>query len=417
MTPTAFEPQAETITVQRWPNEGLLRWIIILVAIAMWILIAVSLIGIFYAVLLGTFFFFAHLGFIFHLRGNAIRLGPDQLPELHRRVEEIAHRVGLAKVPDAYVVQAGGSLNALATMFLGRNIIVIYSDLIDACGDNQDARDFIIAHELGHIVSGHLRSRWLLLPGLMIPFLGHAYSRACEYTSDRYGFAACDKRLTALDGLCILAAGAKQGPLVNRRSLAGQRHDLNTAWMTIGRWLSTHPPIAFRLAELDPTLVSDDEFHTAGANIRALLLLAPLAILPIALMLGMIGVSVAVEKAKKAAFQARQSGYNSPALGLTEVQVKAKRSQIKRDILTLVDAVEDYQKKAKRLPSSTDDVYAIWSAKHPNKSEPTDPFDEMRYWYEAKEGNYTFWSGGPDPDDDDDDIWYLSEDPPSQGKW
>ena len=232
----------------RWPSERPLRVLVWLAAVGLWIALAVSLVGIAYAVFLGIFFFIAHIMFITHLRGNAVRLSPDQMPELYERVAALSGRIGLRKVPDAYVVQAGGALNALATKFLRSNFIVLYSDLLEACGDNTDARDFIIAHELGHLHAGHLRLRWLLLPGLFIPFLGTAYSRACEYTCDRYGFATSTDTERALDGLCILAAGGSHGPRVNRRSLVAQRSDLNTIWMKIGHWLSTHPPIAHRLA-------------------------------------------------------------------------------------------------------------------------------------------------------------------------
>ncbi len=210
------------LKINRWASERPLLFLVWLAAIAIWILLAVSLIGIVYAALLGLFFFLAHIMFISSLRGNAVRLGPDQMPELYARVVALSERVGLPKVPEAYVVQAGGSLNALATKFLRSNFIVLFSDLLEACGDNTDARDFIIAHELGHLHAGHLRSRWLLLPGLLVPLLGTGYSRACEYTCDRYGLAAIDDNDKALDGLCILAAGGKYGPLVNRRALVAQ---------------------------------------------------------------------------------------------------------------------------------------------------------------------------------------------------
>jgi hypothetical protein len=81
--------------------------------------------------------------------------------------------------PAASLMLAGGSLNALATRFLGSDFIVLFSDLLEACGDNAAARDFIIAHELGHLRAGHLRWRRLLAPGMVVPFLGSAYSRAC----------------------------------------------------------------------------------------------------------------------------------------------------------------------------------------------------------------------------------------------
>lgn len=241
------------VRLQRWPSERPLRVAVFLVALLLWPVITASTVGRIYAIGFGIFFFLTHLAFIAHLRGSAVRLGPEQLPDLNRRVVELSARVGM-EPPAAYLMQAGGALNALATRFLRSDFIVLYSDLLGACGDNAAARDFIIAHELGHLRAGHLRWRWLLVPGLAVPFLGSAYSRACELTCDRLGFDASADPQRALDGLCILAAGAREGRRVSRRALVAQQADLKTGWMRVGRWLSSHPPIAERLAVLDPSL-------------------------------------------------------------------------------------------------------------------------------------------------------------------
>src|SRR5262249_42637145 len=149
------------------------------------------------------------------------------------------------------------------------------------CGDNHDALDFIIAHELGHIHRGHLNWRWLLAPALFIPFVGTAYSRACEYTCDRYGFQASPDPNRSLDGLCILAAGPQFVPYVNRQAFVDQHDDLNTGFMKLGEWFATHPPLAKRVAALAPNLqsVKGNSFSaTVGALLMAFILLAvPLA--------------------------------------------------------------------------------------------------------------------------------------------
>src|SRR2546425_9286166 len=243
---TGISPSPPPVPVNRWPSERPLLAFVVLAAMGLGVLIAMSVIGIVYAVMIGLFLFFAHLAFISHLRGNGVRLGPEQMPELHARVAELAGRLGMRRMPDAYVLQMGGALNALATRFLGSQFIVLYSDLLDGCGDNTEARDFIIAHELGHLHAGHLRLRCLLAPGLFVPFLGTAYSRACEYTSDRYGMAGTRDPHRALDGLCIPAAGGRQGLRGNRRALVGPRGGLQTFWMTLREGPSPHPPTPAR---------------------------------------------------------------------------------------------------------------------------------------------------------------------------
>ncbi len=367
-------------------------------AVGIWTALVVSLVGIFYAVFLGIFLFVAHLTFITHLRGSAVRLGPDQMPELYNRVATLAQRIGLHKTPQAYVVQAGGTLNALATRFLGSNFIVLYSDLLEACGDNTDARDFIIAHELGHLHAGHLRLRWLLAPGLFVPFLGAAYSRACEYTCDRYGLAAGDDAERALDGLCILAAGREYGPAVNRRALVAQRSDLNSILMKIGHWLSSHPPIAHRVGALQPSL-SEGNVSGMGAAVAAATLLVLLVLTPVFASVAF----VQVWPQFQAALKARQASADAAA------PADDLPAQAEAGILSLAGAADSYRAVAGVPPTDVEQLYREWSLLHPEEAEPLDPYDGGRFGYEVENGEYTIWSSGPDPADTSDDLYYSSE--------
>lgn len=208
---------ANAIRLDRGPSERALGMLVWMVAIGAWIFLALSPIGIASAIALGLVFFLAHLAFAAHLRGSAVR-------------------------------SSGGALDALATQFPGTNMIVLYSDLLEACGNDEPARDFGIAHEHGHLHAGHLRWHWFLTPGLAIPFRGHASSRARESTCDRYGIAASTDRARALDGLGVLAAGGMHAKLVHRRARVAQRSYLESVPMRLGRWLFTHRSIAHRLA-------------------------------------------------------------------------------------------------------------------------------------------------------------------------
>jgi Zn-dependent protease with chaperone function len=386
------------VQVERWPSERPLFVLVWLSALALWIALAVSLVGILYAAFLGLFFFVAHVTFITHLRGSAVRLGPEQMPELYERVVALSQRLGMRRVPDAYVVQAGGALNALATRFLRSDFIVLYSELLDACGDNAAARDFIVAHELGHLHAGHLRLRWLMLPGFFVPFLGTAYSRACEYTCDRYGFAASPDPERGLDGLCILAAGGKHGPRVNRRALIAQRRDLEAVWMKIGQWLSTHPPIAHRLGVLQPSL-AEATLGGRRAAMGAALVLALAVAVPVAATFGFVR---SIWPQLRAASQARQQGgaAGDPA---------GARGQTEAAILSLVQAAEDHRAAGSGPPVDVEQLYQAWSSLHPGQSEPLDPYDGARFGYHVENGEYVIWSTGPDPDDQADDLYYSSQ--------
>src|SRR5687768_11851073 len=263
---------ARPIQVEPWPAERPLFVLNLLAALALWAIAILSIVGAVYGLMLGVFLFLMHLGFVAHVRGSGVRLGPDQLPELHAAVERLSCQIGLKKVPEAYVLQGGGLLNALATRFIGSDIVVLFSDLIEACGDDVGARDMIIAHELGHIHRGHVRWQFVIAPAMLIPFLGTALSRARELTCDRYGVAGAADREASVLGLTILAAGGTLGRRVNPRSLVTQRSSLETGWMTIGEWLSTHPPLVKRIAQIDPALAGATMASSRGVA-RALLIL------------------------------------------------------------------------------------------------------------------------------------------------
>jgi len=270
------------ITVTPNAAEAPLRVSLLVIGMTLWLVFILSLVGLAYGILLGLFFFFAHMSLIAHLRGSSIKLGPNQMPELYGRVVELSRRIGLKKVPDVYLRQSGGLLNAFATRFGKARFVVLFSELVHACGDNSNALDFIIAHELGHIHRGHLNLRWLYAPAFFIPFLGSAYSRACEYTCDRYGFQAPKDPDRGLDGLCILAAGPQFASAVNRQAFAAQDRDLNTAFMKLGEWFATHPPLAVRIAALASNL-KGARASSMRANLGALVMASLIFILPIGL--------------------------------------------------------------------------------------------------------------------------------------
>ncbi|MEO8908811.1 MAG: M48 family metallopeptidase [Gemmatimonadaceae bacterium] len=145
---------------------------------------------IFYVILLTLIYLLVHGLFIGHLRGNGIRVSPTQFPELNAMANAHARQLGMDETPAIFVLQSGGVLNALATRFLERNFVVLYSQVLAlATQRGESAVSFVLGHELGHIQRKHLTKRMLLYPAMAIPFLGSAYSRGCEYTCDAFGNA------------------------------------------------------------------------------------------------------------------------------------------------------------------------------------------------------------------------------------
>jgi Zn-dependent protease with chaperone function len=182
-----------------------------------------------------------------HLRGNAVHVTPRQFPRLLEMAKKHAATIGLKKLPEIFVMQSGGALNAFATRFLGRNFVVIYSDVLAmAEARGESAVGFIVAHELAHLKRGHLRHRWLTLPGRLVPYLSAAYSRACEYTCDRFG-AHCQPD-GAVDGLLVLAAGRELYRNVDAREYAKQVETQKSYWVNRAEMMASHPHLPKRVA-------------------------------------------------------------------------------------------------------------------------------------------------------------------------
>src|SRR5471030_40846 len=169
-----------------YKNETTLRAIALVLSIIIWLLLLFGTVGalLIYLLLFALFALVAHSALIAHLRGNAIRISAQQMPDLYQRLYTCARKLDMP-VPDAYLVNGNGVLNAFATRFLGRSFVVLLSDVVDSMEDRPDALNFYIGHELGHLRRHHLTWSKVLAPAMFLPLIGAAYSRAREYTCDR----------------------------------------------------------------------------------------------------------------------------------------------------------------------------------------------------------------------------------------
>jgi Zn-dependent protease with chaperone function len=375
---TAAPVGTDVIRVRRWPTERPLLYLNLAIAALLWIILfrlsPQTVAGM--AVFVG-FMALVNMGFVAHIRGSAVRLGPDQFPDLYRRVEELARRMELRRIPEVYLMQQDGALNAFATRFLRSHMVVLLTDLLDACGSNHAARDMIIGHELGHIRAGHLRFHWILLPLAFVPFVGSALSRAREYTCDRYGRAAAGDEDGALLGLTILAAGRTYAPLVDRRALARQHAGLSRGWMLVGQWMATHPPISKRLIALKPDIldasVADRSLIAWGRPVFA---------------------AVTVVLAGTVSMSYWQPRQHADPYEVTP-DSPTVRAQVQKDLEALRSFLAAEVNGGRPLPWDVDDLYTRWSAAKKDGA-PRDPFSGGWYDYDQRGGAYRLWSMGPD---------------------
>jgi len=255
---TRARPHAEEDFVKDelvYPREISLGAITLVFGLIGWLLLIVGTLGLALVYLLIGFVFyvFAHSAFISWLRGNAVLLSQAQLPDLRARFEACCTRLGLEDMPEAYLMQGGGALNAFATRFLGRNYVVPLSDIVDAMEEHPDGVNFYFGHELGHIRRHHLTGNLLRAPVLWLPLLGPAYSRAKESTCDRHGRACCASPEAAARALVALAAGARRWRQVDLPAYAGQAALSTGFWMSFHELINGYPWMTKRTARvLDP---------------------------------------------------------------------------------------------------------------------------------------------------------------------
>lgn len=201
----------------------------------------------FYVLAFFLFMFFRFGVLIGHLKGNAIKLGKKQFPDIYQTVQKQSELLGLSSAPSVYILQSGGVLNAFAARFMGRNYIVLYSEIVEtAYEQDKTILEFIIGHELGHIKQNHMLKNLLLMPSYLIPFLGSAYSRACEYTCDNIGHALSPSGVES--GLLVMASGRTIYRKVNLKEYLRQENTEDGFWTWFAEKVSTHPNLTKRLA-------------------------------------------------------------------------------------------------------------------------------------------------------------------------
>ncbi|RNM13099.1 M48 family metallopeptidase [Nocardioides pocheonensis] len=154
------------------------------------------------------------------LLGSAIRTDHRQFPAMSRQLAEVAAVLDAPEVPDLFVT-ADPTLNAV-TIGMDRPLIVVNSALVDLLDEEEMA--FVLAHELGHALSGHavyqtLLRRLLQLTGVLnaVPLGGlgirmvvaalREWSRKSELSADRAGLLATQDPAVAFRVHMKLASG------------------------------------------------------------------------------------------------------------------------------------------------------------------------------------------------------------------
>ncbi|MGZ4486730.1 MAG: M48 family metallopeptidase [Nocardioides sp.] len=200
--------------------------------------------------------------------GSAIRVDDRQFPRLHRLLGEVAQTLDAPDLPELYV--ASNPVPNAMTVGMQKPIVVVNSGMVDLL-DDEEMR-FVIAHELGHAISGHavyqtLLQRLIQLSGVLssVPLGGlgvraimaalYEWSRKAELSADRAGLLATQDPATAFRVHMKLASGGHLDDLDTTSFFAqGQEYDESDLRDSVLKLLlienRTHPFAVVRASEL-----------------------------------------------------------------------------------------------------------------------------------------------------------------------
>lgn len=196
--------------------------------------------------------------------GSSLKIQKQDYPEIYKALENAGAALGMQELPALYL-QYYYAINAFTT---GKKepLVVVYSGTIDLL--EEDELQYIIGHELGHILSDHVLYH-MMVQGLvdfinlpakdLIELPLYYWSRMSELTADRAGLLACQDLNTAIRAM-IKMAGLPQSQYdkINVQAFIDQARDFNeknTSFLDetfkfIAIANSYHPWLVLRAAEL-----------------------------------------------------------------------------------------------------------------------------------------------------------------------
>ncbi len=213
-------------------------------------------------------------------QGNAVRAGAAQFPKLWTLQTEVAHTFDWPKVPELYVSQTP-VFNAGA-YGVDDPFIVVHSAALEMLDD--DELRVLVAHEMGHVVSGHSLYRTiaeiLLSVGLSaLPILAGIalfpirlaileWARKAELSADRAGLIGSQDVLAA-QRLFMKMAGGTRGQIVRgemsldafmsqANEYLGSREGFDLIYKILNTLALTHPMNTIRAAELQQWVASGE---------------------------------------------------------------------------------------------------------------------------------------------------------------
>jgi Zn-dependent protease with chaperone function len=191
-----------------------------------------------------------------YIFGHSIRVTEMQFSDVYKIALEMAKKMGVVRVPDIFVVNMEGRINALALRFIGHAYVVLYASLVDLMLKRNAIKELrmVVAHEMAHHAAGHVSifRQIFLYPVTYIPFLYKAYVRACELSADRLALVVTGDLAASQRALISLACGSEAlSSKTNIVTFMNQEVEFLLFFGFLIEIFSTHPRITKRVIWLE----------------------------------------------------------------------------------------------------------------------------------------------------------------------
>lgn len=248
-TPLQHSLTSENVTA---PKEKVYFGIALTISILVWVLFTLCTMGMVWIFLLigGILAWLSNGLLIASLKSDAVSVHPNQVGLLDATFREVCATLQLREVPDLYIIQSGGFLNAFATRHSARHFVVVYSSMLESLGPNSAEMKFLLGHEIGHVRKNHLMKKLFLAPALFLPLIGAAYSRSCETTCDRHGALAANDLSAAMRAMMILAGGKEAGKEMDVEHFGEQNKRHRGFFVSWYELISGYPTLCRRVQDL-----------------------------------------------------------------------------------------------------------------------------------------------------------------------
>jgi Zn-dependent protease with chaperone function len=214
---------------------------------------------------------------------NAVRVGPEQRPKLNGLYSEVLETLDAPERWDLYVSQTPLA-NAMAVGFQ-RPFVVFNSGMLEIL--DEDERRAVLAHEVGHIMSGHptytTLAIILLTIGLANIPMGIAllpfelalleWYRKSEFSADRAALLGTQDIRKTQSVHLKLAGGAVLDDPIDLDTFLAQAREYETmagpwdkVWQFINTVFRTHPFATVRAGELQRWIDSGDYQKILGGE-------------------------------------------------------------------------------------------------------------------------------------------------------